>query len=224
MEIYNYKHSNNIKRRVYFATTSVITGIVVTALGAILVSNLVKANKIVEEENNAEQLASFAYDTVLRYVNKSALTYDEAVDNINSFYFDEAANSATYCCSNKTSCYTQVIIFTQEYNVEEAINWFANNKTTSMKGIESIETHTYAVDKETGIEYANRSVDKSIDYVSGNEILTSGTWIDLTGIYSYTNIHKNSFNKESLKNEKVKYKVDSKNLMVDKFYNLLIQK
>ena len=117
-----------------------------------------------------------------------------------------------YCCSNKTSCYTQVVNFSTKLDVEEAINWFANNKTTSMKGILSIETHNYEIDKVIDLTYATHSIDKSIDYISGNEIFTSGTWIDSTGIYSYTSIDKTSLNKESLKNEKVKYKVNSKNL------------
>lgn len=224
MEIYNYKQSNKVKRRVLLVTSSAITGTIVIALGASLVSNLIKANKISEEQINAENLALFAYKSVLRYVNNSSVTYDEEVNNVNSFYFDAEENSAVYCCSNKTSCYTQVVNFSTKLDVEEAINWFANNKTTSMKGILSIETHNYEIDKEIDLTYANHSIDKSIDYISGNEIFTSGTWIDSTGIYSYTSIDKTSLNKESLKNEKVKYKVNSKNLTVDKFYNLLIQK
>ena len=43
-------------------------------------------------------------------------------------------------------------------------------------------------------------------------------------VLDYTNISKSSLTKENLKKEKTKFKINSDNKVVDKFYNLLLKK
>ena len=226
MEIYDYKKSNKTKRRVYYTVTSVLTGAAVLALTGCLVRGIIKADIVRQEDELAGQTASFAYSSVLRNINSSSLiSYDvDKVTEINSFSYNEETKTALYCCSNDTNCYTQTVTFAEDRNIDEVIDWLATRDTFSLKGIEEIQTYNFVIEAESENVYSKNSVDKSIDYKSGSDVLTSGTWIDHDGIYSYTNIFKNSLTKENLKKEKTKFKINSDNKVVDKFYNLLLKK